>query len=211
MSSPETDTAQRAREIAEHVMYELLGHRWVWPALTVTEVVPINPGISTVSVQGRPVTAVEYVRREGHETFLGHVLESSYRIRLLEGAPQGSLSIDRPWTCASPTRIEVRYTYGSPPPAPVLKAIEDLEREMVKALNRDPGCKLPERVTSITREGMTMALIDPQDFLDKGRTGLPQVDMVLSAYNPGGARRRAKVVGRATPLGVRVAPTPTIT
>ena len=209
MTTPD-QTAQQAREIAERVMYELLGHKWVWPALTVTEVVTVHAGIDTVSVQGRPITDVDYVRRADGDTYLAHVLESSSRIRLLEGAPQATAAIDRrPWSCAAPTLVEVRYTYGSPPPAPVAKAIDDLAREMEKALKGDRACKLPERVTSITREGMTMALIDPQDFLDKGRTGLPQVDMVLSAHNPGGTRRRAKVVGRATPLGVRVAPSTT--
>lgn len=206
MTEPVSDDQAVANLQAQRIMYELLGHRWVWPAVTTTEVVTVYPGMSHVSLQGRPITDIEYVRRVGDERFLSHVIESSHRVRLLEQAPQAPHSTQRSWACAEPTRMEVRYTYGSPPPAPVVKAIETLSAELLKAIVGDRTCKLPERVTSVTREGLTMALIDPQDFLDKGRTGLVQVDMVLSTYNPGGVRRRAKVVGRATPLGVRIAP-----
>ena len=41
---------------------------------------------------------------------------------------------------------------------------------------------------TITREGITMTLLDPQEFLDKGRTGLPDVDRWLVLVNPGGQR-----------------------
>ena len=54
-------------------------------------------------------------------------------------------------------------------------------------------CDLPERVTSITREGVTMALIDPQEFIQEGRTGLYTVDLWLNAVNPNRLLKRATV------------------
>lgn len=208
MTNPQSpdDLKVVAREQAERIIYELLGHRWVWPAITVTEVVDLHPGHGVISLQGRPIREIEYVRREGSEHNLGHVLESGYRVRLQEKRAHSTFATVRPRLCSGVERVEVRYTYGSPPPAPVERAIEELSGEIEKAMSGSGKCKLPERVTSVTREGLSMALIDPQDFLDKGRTGLPRVDMVLSTYNPLGSRRRAKVVGIATPLGARVTP-----
>ena len=54
-------------------------------------------------------------------------------------------------------------------------------------------CQLPERVTSITREGISMSMLDPQTFLDKGLTGLIKVDEWLASYAVGNIRMRASV------------------
>ena len=40
---------------------------------------------------------------------------------------------------------------------------------------------------------MSFTLLDPQDFLDKGRTGIYEIDLMLSALNPAGALKRARV------------------
>jgi len=37
-------------------------------------------------------------------------------------------------------------------------------------------CALPERITNITRQGVSWSILDPQDFLDKGFTGMSRVD-----------------------------------
>ena len=37
-------------------------------------------------------------------------------------------------------------------------------------------CALPERITSITRQGVSWTMLDPQDFYDKGLTGMARVD-----------------------------------
>lgn len=90
----------------------------------------------------------------------------------------------------------VRYTFGLGPPASGVLAAATLACELAKACQPeefgDSECKLPERVTSITREGVSMIVLDPFAFLEKGRTGLYEVDLFLSAVNPQGARRRAR-------------------
>lgn len=45
-------------------------------------------------------------------------------------------------------------------------------------------CRLPKRVQTITRQGVTAAFLDPMDFLEKGLTGVPEVDAWISAVNP---------------------------
>jgi hypothetical protein len=54
-------------------------------------------------------------------------------------------------------------------------------------------CRLPRRVQSLTREGVTLTFLDPMDFLDKGRTGIPEVDQWLAAVNPTGQRAPSQV------------------
>jgi hypothetical protein len=48
-------------------------------------------------------------------------------------------------------------------------------------------------VQSITRQGISMAILDPFDFLDNGRTGVYQFDLWLATVNPTGLPRRSRV------------------
>lgn len=89
---------------------------------------------------------------------------------------------------------EVTFTYGVPPPAMAVRAAASLGCQL--ALSCSPEtvggaeCRLPERVTSITRQGITAVVLDPFTFLDNGRTGIYDVDLFLAAANPGGISRR---------------------
>jgi hypothetical protein len=89
---------------------------------------------------------------------------------------------NRGWAIA-----EIEYEYGSEAPPDICRAINQLAQEFARA---DAGldCALPERVTSVSREGVSWTLIDPQDFLDHGRTGIYFVDLVLKAYSGSASR-----------------------
>ncbi|MBT2226259.1 hypothetical protein [Nonomuraea sp. NEAU-A123] len=86
----------------------------------------------------------------------------------------------------------VTYRQGIPVPRAGQLAAGVYACELLKAC-MGQTCRLPKRVTSITREGVTLALLDPMDMLDKGRTGLYEVDAWLSAVNPNGLRQGARV------------------
>lgn len=96
------------------------------------------------------------------------------------------------WDVCSGTTI-VSYTYGEPPPAGGVAAVVELGEQMVRRSAGLDGCRLPKRVSSVTRAGVSMAFIDPQDYLDKGRTGLPSVDLWLAAVNPHGRSQGGQV------------------
>lgn len=87
-------------------------------------------------------------------------------------------------------RVVVTYGYGIAPPASGVAAAVELAGQLLLSEQGSDDCRLPERVTSITRQGVTMTALDPMDFLADGRTGLYAVDLFLAAENPGG---RAKV------------------
>jgi len=62
------------------------------------------------------------------------------------------------------------------------------------ALSRCGGDScLPQRLKEITRQGVDMAFADPLEFLDKGQTGIYEVDLWLKSVNPAGIRRRSRV------------------
>lgn len=62
--------------------------------------------------------------------------------------------------------------------------------EIAKSLS-GADCELPQRVQTVSRQGVTIGFVDPMDFLDKGMTGLYAVDTWLKQVNPSGLRRRA--------------------
>lgn len=86
----------------------------------------------------------------------------------------------------------VAYRQGLPVPKGGLHAAAALACEMFKGLLGQP-CKLPDRVTDIVREGVSMTVLDPGDFLDKGRTGITAVDLWLASVNPNGLATAATV------------------
>lgn len=95
--------------------------------------------------------------------------------------------------CWDPCGATVTYTWGTPPPPPGRMAVLELADQFVKAVECPSECKLPERITSVSRQGVSFQVFDPQDFIDNGRTGLYSVDVFLKTVNPDKAQKRARV------------------
>lgn len=75
----------------------------------------------------------------------------------------------------------VEFTYGSGPGPAGVYACAEYARQLCLRESQDGKCTLPERVQSIRRQGVDMVLLDPLDFIDNGRTGVPAVDSWLKA------------------------------
>lgn len=100
----------------------------------------------------------------------------------------------------------IELLHGVAPPQAGVNAVTKLGCELAKACV-GADCDLPERVTTVVRQGVSMLLLDPQTFLSDGRTGLYEVDLFLAAVNPHGLARRAsawspEVKGRGRRVGV---------
>jgi hypothetical protein len=89
--------------------------------------------------------------------------------------------------------VTVRYEYGAPPPPAGRYSAIKLANELLSSRDPDGDCTLPQRVTSVSRQGVSWTLLDPQDFLEDGRTGIYEVDLFLRTYNPSHALRPARV------------------
>lgn len=91
--------------------------------------------------------------------------------------------------------FEVTFTYGVPPPPAGVTAAARLACELALMCSPETidRCRLPKRVTQITRQGITALVLNPNDFLSDGRTGIYEVDLFVRTYNPNGMRRPAAV------------------
>jgi hypothetical protein len=103
-----------------------------------------------------------------------------------------------------PRGIDVSYTYGTPPPITGRMAAKAMATQFfLQWSGRESECDLPDRVMSVTREGVNWVLLDNQDFLDELKTGIYMVDMFLRSVNPDKARVKAKVFSVDLPRGRR--------
>lgn len=82
-----------------------------------------------------------------------------------------------------PGTWSVTYTRGNPPPGGTAKLVGLLAKEFLAACSGGK-CRLPRRVQSVTRQGVTYDMIDPTDIYAAGKTGISEVDLWLSAVNP---------------------------
>jgi hypothetical protein len=150
--------------------------------------------MSRVRLRGRKVIEIHNLR-----DYNGNIIDpDTYYLAdhsTIYGSPNAT------WSAAN---VEVTYTYGSPPPASGRAAARLLATELVKLYEDDDTCALPQRVTSVVRQGVTYTVLDNQDFVDELRTGIYAVDLFLKAVNPDKARARSRVFTPDTPRGRRI-------
>lgn len=86
----------------------------------------------------------------------------------------------------------VTYTRGEPIPDPVQAAAEVLACEYAKACSGG-ACKLPQRLASLSRQGVDVTVLDVPSEGGRIRTGITFVDDIISADNPYGLASAAGV------------------
>lgn len=77
--------------------------------------------------------------------------------------------------------LEIKYMRGVPVPNGGQVAAGVLAVELAKAACNDNSCALPQRVQTITRQGVTIAMLDAFDDVDKGHTGIWLIDSWLAS------------------------------
>jgi hypothetical protein len=156
---------------------------------SLSEVVLSNQTVEIVQivVDGEVVPPVEY-----------RVDDDRYLVGLTKA--DGSR---RDWPCCQRLDLElteegtwaVDLIHGGMPPIGGTLSAAALACELLKALEPGaPGCRLPKRVTNITRQGVSMAILDPLTLFAKGQTGLAEVDLWLASVALGPARRRGRLI-----------------
>lgn len=155
---------------------------------------------SRIRLRGTHVTKIHSVRNRQ-----GAILDPSTYYLVDHSVLQASAGV--PWT---PCNVEVTYSYGYPVPAAGKMAARTLAMEFAKLWAGDDDCALPQRITSISRQGVSYTLLDSQDFIDDLRTGLYAVDLFLKTVNPDKARRRSRVFSPDVPRARRYTPKPLV-
>lgn len=149
-------------------------------------------------LRGRPVVKIDAVRDR-----TGMIVDPSNYYLVDHSTLQA-----RSGTAWAPCNIEVTYTYGSPPPASGKAAARVLATEFIKLWSGNDDCALPQRITAISRQGVSYTVLDNQDFIDELRTGLYVVDLFLKSSNPDKARAKARVFSPDLPRARRHVPKP---
>ena len=151
---------------------------------------------SRIRLRGRPVTKIHSIRNR-----TGSFIDpSSY---YLVDHSTIHIQAGTPWT---PCNTEITYSYGTPVPAVGKMAARTLAIEFIKLWTNDEDCALPQRVTSVTRQGVSYTILDNQEFIEELRTGLYVIDLFLKTTNPDNARRKSKVLSPDQPRARRDTP-----
>lgn len=161
-------------------------------------------GLSTVKLDGYPVTGIEEVLIGGEVVDPATYRLDQRRLLVRIGEDEGGNRLHWP-SCQKlwlnpdqPGTWQVTYTYGSPPPALGLLAAAELALQFYYARIGSDDCALPSGVTKIVRQGITVERLVPL-FVKGQRTGLPLTDGFLAGSNPNGLRRRPAVMSPGVP------------
>lgn len=149
----------------------------------------VGPTTVHLISRGQPIQAVESVVIDGVVLDPSEYrLEGDVLYRVHGQWPEQDLSrpLDEPGTWS------VTYTRGNPPPPGSAKLVALLAQEFLAACNGGK-CRLPRRVQTVSRQGVTYQMVDPTDIYASGKTGIPEVDVWLAAVNPHHLQQTAMV------------------
>ena len=205
--------ADEAIAAASHILWSLTGRRYSGTR-SVVEMYDVRHGLGWIDryhyFQQQALFQIE--RRD---LFLCTECGYPHRMRLRHQPVQRILSVEINGEVVAPgdyvllnhstlglpfTRLacnalcaRVSYVWGVNPPAGGRMAAARLADQLLLAWDNSDDCKLPQRVTNVTRQGVSWTILDPQTFLDDGKTGIYEIDLFLKSINPDKARRPARV------------------
>lgn len=93
----------------------------------------------------------------------------------------------------------VTYQQGIPVPSLLLRAAGELACEWARNCT-GAACRLPQRVTSLARQGVTISFADVQALLINNLTGLQTVDQIIHMFNPYGLASRMRISSPDMPV-----------
>jgi hypothetical protein len=179
------DQQATAEAVAVYVVWALSGRRFGTCQVVVRPEPPIPQvcrpyGLWPLDLPG-PVASVDKVTVDGVD-----LDPAEYRVL------GDAVYRDEPWPVlqdlalddTEPGTWSVTYRRGRPVPVAGQFAAGVLAGEVLRSIRGVGGARIPLRAQSIAREGVSIQMLDPQAFLDGGKTGIPEVDMFLAASNP---------------------------
>lgn len=222
-----SDYAQQACESASYLMWALSGRRYTGVNTVTERYVRFAPLINTRLIQeaaiinsriNKALAIVEpWVSAETRIRLRGQPVQEVVTVRNVSGGivdPSSYYIVDHSTLQFSegalivPADIEVSYTYGVQPPTLGKMAARRVAIEFIKLWTGDEDCALPQRVTSVTRQGVTYTVLDTQDFIQEMRMGIYEIDLFLKTVNPNKAQKRSKVFSPDMPKARRYTPKP---
>lgn len=151
---------------------------------------------SQVALPG-PVQSITSVQINGVALAPGdYLLQGNYLVRAgnVEWPASQNLSL----ALGQADTWGITYVIGAPVPTALINAASEYACEIARAMVGGQ-CQLPSRVQSVTRQGVEIQYVDTTNYLDKGLTGVANVDMVIKALNPHGLAAPLRVLSPDVP------------
>lgn len=196
----DADLIEGMLAVASDVLFELSARRFAGSCQDVIRPEPAQYGchkegrfIPQFRLPAYPVTSITQVKIDGVVLDPSAYRLDEHRYLVRVDGEDWPTSQDLTLETTEVDTWEITFVYGSMPPPAGVKAAAALACQLALAATDSDDCQLPERVSSVTREGMTIAILDPFEFLDQGKTGIYLVDLFLRAYNPHGQKRPAAI------------------
>lgn len=159
-----------------------------------------------------PVQSIIEVKVDGRALDPGEVAlyDARYLVRVDPNGGRASWPADQRLDLSDDAEgtFSVTYVWGQAIPAGGRIAGQVWGCELANQLHALFGgddCGLPDRVTTLTRQGVTLTGLSALDFLKAGKVGIDIVDRWIDVVNPAGARRPASVTSPDTLRGMRPA------
>lgn len=193
---------ERTDLIASNLLYKLSFRRY--PGICRETVRPCPHAarcgcgyVSTVRLPSTPVVRIVSVAIDGATLDPTGYRLDNYRNLVRLDAGDGVTT----WPCWQDHRLAateantfaVTYDYGLEPPEDGVFAAAALSCQLALSFSPETAgqCRLPKRITSMVRQGVSIAVLDPLDLFEQGRTGIPEVDLFLASEKVGRAQRPA--------------------
>lgn len=198
-------SVELALKVAQDLLAALTGNRF-HPAGETTEDFRAVPVATRLNPNYQPIKQVVSLVRQPSWTTdtVDPIPVSDYRII----GPAVHIRPKQPaWdvcgTRETDTVLRLTYRFGSTITPAARSILLYLARQLWVADNPDAGdCELPDRITSISREGLSYTILDDASYLEKGKLGVPKVDRWLASVNPAGSRVTPGVYTPSSPPGV---------
>lgn len=186
LSTHDPDLAEEAAISATFALWTLSGERFHGDRCLVEDYRTVR-GYCNIELRQWPVTEVVQVSKIDMctdvitTTGVGDIVAGWCYLggQSLKVCCSGSSSFGFCGCRPSGSVVRVHYKVGNNLPPGADRAAFRLAEEYVKAALHQ-SCSLPERITSITRQGASWTILDPQDFLSDGLIGVGPVDSWLA-------------------------------
>lgn len=208
-------TIEQCLVMASNMLYRMSGHHWPGSCSGSYRPCDMDRGcgctgrtvcgctVDEVQLPDYPVKSIERVLIDGVELAEERYQLSGWQWLVFmpdESDPSARRAWPRRQRLDRPTTAEgtwvVEYTWGADPPPEGKYAASVLAQQL--SLARKPkgsGCRLPQRVQTVARQGVTIAILDRMETLLSGQgTGLAEVDMWLGSLRAGRRERGMAVV-----------------
>lgn len=148
-------------------------------------------GVNAIDLGLWPVLSLDALRMDGVEQDLTNFHIDEYHYLVRSGPQDPWPNCSNQWAASGGPYdsqaygyvFEVELTYGIEVPSILERAARTLACELLNDACA-ATCKLPERVTSVARRGLTMEVASSMDLLDKNMTGIYSVDLAIKTLNP---------------------------